>query len=156
VRKRFVRLLLMPTIRAAIPSDGAAIRDMLTAAALPTADLSASAVEFLVAETDGVLMGVVGLEPHAPSGLLRSLVVLPQARGLGVGAALVSALEQHACSRGLTRLVLLTETAEEFFTRLGYVSAERASMPPDILATAEFRSLCPSSAACLFRDIPSS
>lgn len=145
----------MPTIRPAVPSDAAVIHDMLEAAGLPVADLSASAVDFLVAETDGAIVGAVGLERHAPSGLLRSLVVLPHARGQGVGAALVEALEQQAHSHSLTHLVLLTETAAAFFARRGYAPTERASMPPEILATAEFRSLCPSSAACFSRDIPS-
>lgn len=151
--QHLVGLLLMPAIRAAAPSDGVVICDMLAAAGLPVADLTTSAVEFLVAETDGAVIGAVGLEPHAPSGLLRSLVVLPHARGLGIGVALVDALERHAQSRGLSRLVLLTETAGAFFARRGYVPVDRASMPAEILATAEFQSLCPASALCLSRDL---
>lgn len=144
----------MHAIRPAASSDAADIRDLLTAAGLPTADLADSPVEFLIAEIDGTVVGAAGLESHARDGLLRSLVVAPLARGAGIGAALAEAIENLARSRGIVRLVLLTETAGAFFAARGYVPAQRTSMPAAIAATAEFRSLCPSSALCLSRDLP--
>jgi amino-acid N-acetyltransferase len=95
------------------------------------------------------LQGIVALQCAGNLGLLRSLAVDPAARSTGLGSDLVVALEKFAQTRGLTGLVLLTETAAPFFARLGYRQAERASMPPEVQATAEFRSLCPSTATCL-------
>jgi arsenate reductase (glutaredoxin) len=50
-------------------------------------------------------------------------------------------------------LILLTETAAPFFARLGYQPAARESMPPEVQATGEFASLCPSTAVCLAKPL---
>lgn len=139
----------MPAIRPASTSDRDALRDLLHAAKLPVADLDSSPIDFLAAEDNGRLVGAVGLQAIAQTGLLRSLVVSPGVRGTGIGDALVEAMERHAQNRGVERLVLLTNTAAEFFARRGYVATDRAAMPDAIKATAEFQSLCPSSATCL-------
>lgn len=145
----------MPTVRSAVPSDRAAIRNLLSAAALPVKDLDSSRIDFVVAEVDGAVVGAVGLEAFAPVGLLRSLVVTPDRRGTGFGAALLDAMEQHARGQGVCRLVLLTETAVPFFANQGYVLADRAAMPDVLQTTAGFRLLCPASAACLDKDLRS-
>jgi amino-acid N-acetyltransferase len=98
-------------------------------------------------------VGADGLQAAGPDGLLRSLVVESGARGRGLGAALVGALENRAAARGVVRLYLLTTTAAEFFERLGYEPVARDSVPPGIAATAEFRTLCPASATCLCRSL---
>lgn len=152
--RRGFGLLLMPAVRQASASEADAIRALLTAEHLPTADLATSRVHFLVAEQNGALTGAIGIEAFASVGLLRSLVVVPGMRGTGTGRALVEALEAHAQDMGLPQLVLLTETAAPFFARLGYAQAERSAMPDTIQATAEFRSLCPSSATCMTKRLP--
>lgn len=143
----------MLTVRPAAPLDGHGIHGLLSAAALPVADLESSQVDFLVADADGALVGAVGLETAGTDGLLRSLVVSPRARAMGTGSALVEAIERRASQLGLSRMVLLTQTATVFFTKRGYAPANRATMPDALQATAEFRSLCPSSATCLAKDL---
>src|SRR3546814_21074615 len=66
---------------------------------------------------------------------------------------MLSALERAAADDGATRLYLLTTTAESFFGRFGYAPIPRASAPAEITDSAEFRSLCPASAAFLFKRI---
>jgi len=46
-------------------------------------------------------------------------------------------------------LYLLTTTAETFFVRCGYEVIDRAAVPEEIRATAEFRDLCPASSLCM-------
>ncbi|MGC0341478.1 GNAT family N-acetyltransferase [Streptomyces sp. SLBN-8D4] len=59
----------------------------------------------------------------ASVGSLGRLAVTPQARGLGVGAALVRAVEEAARARGLTAVDLHAQThALGFYERLGYVA----------------------------------
>lgn len=141
-------------LRPATVAEQNAIRALLVEGALPVDDLDEADVRFIVAERDGAVIGAIGLQPFDRVGLLRSLVVRAQARGEGVGAALVQALEAHASERGLERLVLLTLTAAPFFAARGYAVIARDDAPAVVQASAEFRSLCPASATCMSKMLP--
>lgn len=136
-------------ISAAGPDERATIVALLVAAGLPATDLEP--VDLHVARDDGQIVGAIGLERHAQAGLLRSLVVEPDKRGCGIGSRLVEHLEAVAVAAGLTELVLLTETASDFFMRRGYRSIERVQAPAGVRDSEEFRSLCPASAVCMSR-----
>lgn len=138
----------MIPIRPATAADHPALRALLAASSLPVEDIAVDTIDFLVAELDGALLGVVAVQACGDIGLLRSLTVDANGRGRGLGRALVECAEAHARARGLLRLVLLTETAAAFFSRRGYVPAERGDMPAQIQSTAQFRSLCPATASC--------
>jgi len=140
-------------IRPAIGSERAKIASLLEDCGLPFTDLDESRPEFLVATEDDELRGVIGLQNFGDVALLRSLAVAPAARNSGVGARLVDRLEGDSKTAGVRKLVLLTQTAEKFFVLRGYRSIERAALPERILATTEFRSLCPASAACLAKSL---
>ncbi len=94
--------------------------------------------------------GVIGLEIHGSFGLLRSLVVDPRHRGTGCGKALVDALESYAAHHRIESIYLLTETAEQFFSRLGYRAIDRADLPEVIEATQEISALCPDTATAMW------
>jgi N-acetylglutamate synthase-like GNAT family acetyltransferase len=49
--------------------------------------------------------------------------------------------------------VLLTETAETFFRRLGYTVIERDQAPSAVASSAEFRTLCPATAVCMTKRL---
>ncbi|WP_394540262.1 arsenic resistance N-acetyltransferase ArsN2 [Lysobacter enzymogenes] len=138
----------MIPIRPATAADHPALRALLAASSLPVEDVAVDTIDFLVAELDGALLGVVAVQACGDIGLLRSLTVDANGRGRGLGQTLVERAEAHARARGLLRLVLLTETAAAFFSRRGYVPAERGDMPAQIQSTAQFRSLCPATASC--------
>jgi hypothetical protein len=53
----------------------------------------------------------------------------------------------------VTELILLTQTAKPFFARQNYRTIERESVPPAMLASEEFRSLCPESATCMAKTL---
>lgn len=106
---------------------------------LPTADLSAASMKHFFgcgAERDPG--GIAGLEIHGSYGLLRSLAVAPEFQAKGCGKALVDRIEVYAKDRGLKRLYLLTNTAENYFAKRGYVRVERAHVPEPIRRTSEF------------------
>lgn len=141
------------SVREAGAADFTAILHLLAQARMPTADLTdRSAVQFWVAPSVGAVIGAVGLERHGDAGLLRSLVVAPDARGQGVGLALVEAVEVAARDQGINRLVLLTQTARAFFERRGYELIEREAAPDAVKASAQFRSICPASAVCMTKS----
>lgn len=57
--------------------------------------------------------------------------------------------EELAASRGIVELFLLTETAEGWFPRLGYVATTRDAVPTALTASPELAGACPQSAAVL-------
>jgi amino-acid N-acetyltransferase len=127
---------------------------LLQSADLPIADLTAAHMaDFFYCGPEQAPTGLVGLELHAPSALLRSLVVMPANRSAGVGAALVARAETHARDSGARAIYLLTTTAEAFFRRQGYQPADRQSAPAEIRATREFADICPASSAFLFKPL---
>jgi len=132
------------------------LRTLLAANDLPVEDIDEALVAgLLVARADGDIVGAVGLQRAGPSGLLRSLVVTDEWRGRRLAAALVVALESTARECEVARLYLLTTTAEDYFRRRGYVSANRSDVPAAITAFREFRELCPASAVCLTKALMS-
>lgn len=139
------------TVRSATQADLPAIVALLETAGLPPEG---------VADCLGdCLLTLHGDEPVAAGAvqrcddvvLLRSVVVAPAWRGRGLAAALVDALEQHAREAGFAEIWLLTDTAERWFAARGYRRRERADAPAGIRDHAQFRGLCPASAALMWR-----
>jgi amino-acid N-acetyltransferase len=148
--------LQKPGIRRGGSADTPAFVALLERAGLPTADIADSAaLQLWVLEGNGALLGAIALERYGVDALLRSLVVVPEQRARGLGYRLVSQLEHDASAQGVERLVLLTETAEPFFRRLGYDVLERHLVSDEMRQSAEFRSLCPASALCMSKRLHS-
>jgi len=143
----------MPEIRQLGSTEEARLRALLEASGLPVSDLDEARPVLFGTVDDSGLVGVVGVEIHGHSGLLRSLAVRVEARGTGLGGALVDVAEQFARARGIGYLYLLTDTAEKFFARRGYRRVERAAAPPEISGTSEFTSLCPSTSGFMVKDL---
>jgi arsenate reductase len=140
------------TIVPATADDLPAIAALLSRCKLPTEDLPAAGVtpalpQFIVAREGVRLVGCIGLEVHAPFGLVRSLAVDPAHRHVGLATQLWAHLVLHAAGLNLTHLYLLTTTAEPLFARWGFQRLAREAAPAPIKATAEYRALCPASAA---------
>jgi amino-acid N-acetyltransferase len=135
--------------------DTRAVTALLLAAKLPTEDLtSAPGLRTWVLEVAGELAGAIALEgPGSAARLLRSLVVAPRHQRRGLGQSLVARVELDARAEGVEQLVLLTETAQRFFSRLGYRAIERSAAPKPLQQSAEFRSLCPVSAVCMAKNL---
>lgn len=142
------------SVSPATSTDLRAILVLLTSAGLPVADLTPdSPTEFLVARHASRVVGVVGLERFGEVGLLRSLAVSAEHQRQGLGRALTRALEERAALTGIDSLVLLTETARNFFQRYGYEVIARTAAPASVQASSEFRTLCPESAVCMRKHL---
>ncbi|MGA8890282.1 MAG: arsenic resistance N-acetyltransferase ArsN2 [Anaeromyxobacteraceae bacterium] len=137
-------------VRPATRDDLPAIRALLEASALPAADVDGEGAQrLLVAREDGRLAGCIGLEVHGDAGLLRSFAVAPPLRRRGIGAALHDAAVVQARTLGVRDLYVLTTTVKERALRTGFEEVAREQVPEALRAGAQFRSLCPASAACL-------
>lgn len=126
-----------------------AVERLLANCGLPASDAGAPQVHLYGRRRDGQPAGVVGLEVYGPEGLLRSLAVAASERRTGLGRALVAYAEDQAAALGVEQLYLLTTSAAEFFTRLGYRRVPRSEAPPSIAATSQFTELCPASAVLM-------
>ena len=139
-----------PPVEAARAGDLVGIQWLLDLESLPTADLTETALEhFLVVRDEIGVIGVVGLEVYGQVALLRSLVVANSHAGRGIGRGLVVAAESLAARLGCRSIYLLTTTAGAFFELLGFRRIERHAAPPEIQQSAEFSSLCPTSATVM-------
>jgi len=134
--------------------DLIAIRALLERCGLPTSDLESARPEFAVIRENGEVIAAGALQRFGSSALLRSVVVSADRRGSGLGRTIVSELERSARAAQITQLILLTQTAAEFFAQQGYRVIERSSAPQDMQASEEFRSLCPSTAICMAKTLP--
>jgi thioredoxin type arsenate reductase len=140
-----------PPVEPAAPEELPAVVALLAASGLPHADLTPGHLaHFRVARDGRTLAGVVGLEVFGRAGLLRSLAVVPEARGTGLGGRLVAAVEADARALGLEALYLLTTTAAPFFAARGYAPTD---VPSPLGASAEFAALCPSTAPCFSKPL---
>ena len=139
-------------LRGATIGDSDGIRRLLERHGLPTSDLESSGSEFIVACEGDRLLGAGALERFGMIVLLRSLAVIDERRGTGIGRRIVERLEEEARTAGATSVVLLTQTAAGFFEGLGYRVIDRSEAGPTV-ASEQFRSLCPASAICMAKRL---
>lgn len=133
--------------------DFGALRDALAASGLPVADLADPGRAFFRFDDDAGPVGFAGVEGDGPDRLLRSLLVVADRRGDGLGRAVLALLENVARVMRVQRLHLLATTAAPFFRANGYAGAERGAAPASIVASREFTALCPASAAYLVKAL---
>lgn len=142
-----------PAIRPATSDDLQAVERLLTDSALPLDGVREALPTFVVADADGELIGVAGLEVCCEHALLRSVAVRPEWRAHGVGRALVTRTIAEAEARDIHALYLLTTTAEHYFPKFDFETVTRDVVPNDIRETSEFQSACPASATVMRRAL---
>ena len=140
-------------IGTAIPADADRIMALLSQCALPTAGFRDHIQHAFVARSDDRIVGVAALEVYPDGGLLRSVAVAPECRGTGVARMLVDRVIALARAMQLPAVYLLTETAAEYFPKLGFVSVSRSEVPTGVQQSIEFTSACPATAAALMRRL---
>jgi GNAT superfamily N-acetyltransferase len=77
-----------------------------------------------LARREGMLLGTVSAVPGQAELYIRSMAVAPEARGLGIGARLLNAVEAYAQAHALPRLYLSTtpflSAAIRLYTAAGF------------------------------------
>ena len=127
---------------------------LLEANDLPTDDCAEQAENFYGIVEQDRLIAAGGLQPAGEYYLLRSLVVDEAWRGRGLARALTEFLLARAEKAGSPAVYLLTETAADYFARLGFESVKREQVPAAIRQTRQFASLCPQDARCMVIGLP--
>lgn len=130
------------------------LREALVEADLPVEDLEDDGrLFFRAVGADGKTVGYTGIEHFDGAALLRSVVVLPEARGQGTGKAMTDAT-LRMLEPGVSAY-LATTCAAPFFESLGFAVIGRDEVPPSILSTRQLSGICPASATIMkFRRPP--
>ena len=136
-------------LKAAITKNLPAIEALLEDNHLPS-DIKLQEISLL--ERDDQIISIGGIENYRPYGLLRSLVVAEPLRGHGLGTKVCHQLIELAHQQGIEELYLLTTTAANFFSKLGFKQIPRDTVPPQIQNTKQFSYLCPF-AVCMKKTV---
>lgn len=135
------------TLRPAGAADWPAIEALLLANKLPTEGARDHLSTYLLALSNGEVVGCAGAEVYGDIALIRSVAVAPGLQQRGIGQALVGRLLQEAQRRQMRAAYLLTVTAPEYFARFGFKRQKVESAPDALKASAEFQGACPACAA---------
>jgi enamine deaminase RidA (YjgF/YER057c/UK114 family)/N-acetylglutamate synthase-like GNAT family acetyltransferase len=125
-----------PRIVAATFEADSDLSAMLRSVDLPP-PTEADAVSMLKAYLGGELVGCVGFGRYGQAAVLHSLVVIREAKGEGVGRALVHSVIERAQHAGLRQVYLATTDTARYFGYLGFLPVARTAIAPDVLASPE-------------------
>lgn len=144
----------MKSINSAEPQDLKQIVAILKDQELPTEDINSRNLKNFFKLADNIdILAIAGLELYDHDGILRSLAVRDHVQEQGLGTEMVHYVEKKAQDSGITRMFLLTETAENFFKKLHYSNYDRAAVPAAVNQSMEFSKLCSESAVCMKKDL---
>jgi amino-acid N-acetyltransferase len=139
----------MITYHPASKADLEQVLALLEASGLPTAGVPEHISSFILAKDEGKLAGCAGLEVHDKAGLLRSVAVEQNHRSMGIGLELTRAILELAKQKHLNSLSLLTETAQNYFPRFGFMPVHRSELPKSLWESQEFKGACPDTAVAM-------
>jgi len=84
---------------------------------------------YVLAFLDGELVGYAALHIHSQElAEIRSLIVSPKVRGLGIGSKIVEFCKKEAKELGVKEILVLTYIAD-FFKKLGFKEIEKEKIP---------------------------
>ena len=116
---------------------------------LPREGLADHLPTTLVARRGEEIVGCSALELYREFALLRSVAVKSSFRQRGLALSLTKAALDIAKHHQVTNIYLLTETAEPFFSKIGFVPVPRSNVPQTIKRSVEFTTLCPDTATVM-------
>jgi amino-acid N-acetyltransferase len=139
--------------RQAVPKDWQSVKGLLESCSLPLDGARQHFIDFLLAFEDGALAACGGLECYGDVALLRSVAVVPQHRGTGLGRELCGRLLASAKQRNIRTVALLTESAQDFFLKMGFEVVSRTMLPEAVKVSEELRGACPQTAIAMLRHL---
>ena len=140
-------------IRKAATNDLLSIEHLLQSSKLPVEGIPKHLQNFLIAEMNEKIVGTIGLEIYQQTGLLRSAVTATDLQNRGIGSRLVNMIIDYAKEQNVKELILLTETAKDYFARKGFMPIDQQTVKGNIRSSVEFQGACPSTAICMRKTL---
>ncbi len=94
------------------------------------------------------VVGCATLEVYGEDGLLRSVAIDPSIRGKGLGRVVSEAALGLGLKKGVCSFYLLTDSAVEFFKKIGFSSINKEQIP-ELLRKSTALSSCSNSAVAM-------
>jgi len=141
------------TIRALHAEELPRVQELLRAASLPADDIDRHAANILVALSGVTIIGAVAFENHGADGFIPSFVVDAEFRNSKIGSKLYEAIMERMKQSGITRVGLMTDTAERYFAKQEFAAVKREECPEFIRNTTEFRIYCASSSTIMIKNL---
>lgn len=136
-------------IQTATPANFPALHELLAISDLTAAGVDPATGVYFVAIQQERLLGMIGIEVYGSASLVRSFAVSPAARKSGVGNALLQHALHYLKTSGLPEVFLLTNTAEDYFSRQGFTKIDRQEIPAVVLESSALGNSCPASSICM-------
>lgn len=133
-----------------------AFTGQLKTAGLPYEDLNTEEQVLIGYYENDNLIGTGGIEIYGNYGLIRSVSITANNRGKKLGTQIAYHLIDKAKEKKLTGLYLLTETAKDFFTKIGFETIHRDAVAKPVQASSEFSHVCPVTATCMYLHLQQS
>ncbi len=141
----------MVKITKAVDQDLQEVFALLKEVNLPTEGVIEHFQSYFIARNSDRLVGCIGLEIYENVGLMRSVAIHPSFQGQGLGRKLVETIHDFSMKNGLKEIYLLTETAEHYFPKFGYVVIPREEADPKVKQSVEFTTVCADSGICMVK-----
>lgn len=122
---------------------------LLTKNNLPSEDFDLSLFHVIGAFDNDRLHAIAALELYGPHALLRSVAVDGREHKKGIGTLLINEIIKESNQLNLSKLFILTETAEGFFRKQNFIVTDRQQVPASVQQSKEFQHICPASAVCM-------
>jgi enamine deaminase RidA (YjgF/YER057c/UK114 family)/N-acetylglutamate synthase-like GNAT family acetyltransferase len=142
-----------PRIVTASFEPGSDLESMLRSVDLPLPG-EHDQVTMLKAYLGGELVGCVGYGCYGDSAVLHSLVVVREAKGEGVGRALVEGVVERVRRLSVRRIYLATTDTTRYFAYLGFLPIERAAVASAVLLSPELAEYAAGEASHMCYEIP--
>jgi HAD superfamily hydrolase (TIGR01450 family) len=146
--------------RAATPADVAGVETLLREAGLSAGGLDERwAGTFVLDDGEegrpsGRTPAATGcLEPAGGSGIVRSVAIRPDLRGLGLGHLATAHAIRLGRRRGIERFFLFTTAAAGFFARLGFHEVDRDALPEEVRTSRQAVEECAADATSMALDL---
>lgn len=133
----------------ATPEDLKTIQALLRSNNLPFEDCGDHLSNFIGISQDKQIIAIGGFELVGQFALLRSVAVDPEFRRLGLAASLIDNRLSQLRLLKVEAVYILTETAEKYFSLLGFEIVGRDNLPVEIQTTQQCQTLCPASAIAM-------
>lgn len=135
-------------IREAIEADKAYIFSLLERTGLTTTGIE-DVTSFRICQKDGKTAGCFGIVHSGDGAMLRSFAVEPEMQGTGIGSFMAVQSMKYAIENEIMPMYLLTNTADKFFAKFGFVEITREDIPKILMDSTALGEYCPCSSVCM-------